>query len=244
MLIQAYSATSLTNPLDKLPAIAGIAKKISTERTARYAAGVFLDDIPSGLLWSCESPEYGPGNPYIAPSWSWASRRSVVSFQENPPGWEFGQFATVENASLEYADTSNPFGRVERGSLTITGPMARLSWTGNEKDGQVWAENFELGQADSTKDFDDFQAFRLSLDFDELNLARPMAGVSFLLLSHLVFKIFGLILAPVDKSTQPQTWRRIGMFWLTAAGNPDSDKLGEDAIQLIMTYPKTTLKLV
>ncbi|KIM94457.1 hypothetical protein OIDMADRAFT_77980, partial [Oidiodendron maius Zn] len=80
-VVEAYSATSLTNLQDKLPAIAGIAKRVAIERSAKYAAGMFLSDFPESLLWYYnDGPLGGVVTPYRAPSWSWASREGKVSF--------------------------------------------------------------------------------------------------------------------------------------------------------------------
>jgi hypothetical protein len=79
--VEAYSKTSLTNLQDKLPAIAGIAKRVSTGRAARYGAGLFLCNLPKCLLWKyVGGPLGGVVTPYRAPSWSWASREDEVSF--------------------------------------------------------------------------------------------------------------------------------------------------------------------
>ncbi|OCK78122.1 HET-domain-containing protein, partial [Lepidopterella palustris CBS 459.81] len=80
-MITAYSRRMITNDQDRLPALVGLAKIFKQFSGDEYAAGLWIDDIPAGLLWSglsfhapCDtaSPLRRPTK-NCAPSWSWAS---------------------------------------------------------------------------------------------------------------------------------------------------------------------------
>ncbi|EMD66339.1 hypothetical protein COCSADRAFT_34907 [Bipolaris sorokiniana ND90Pr] len=90
----AYSSLSLTKENDVLPALSGIAKKHKPEPEAKYLAG-FWDGkfLVIHLMWYVQ-PTRGlfPGDykniiqtrpsPWRAPSWSWASVKSAVIYNE------------------------------------------------------------------------------------------------------------------------------------------------------------------
>jgi hypothetical protein len=76
--LQVYGQTKLTYMSDKLPAIAGIARRVADltnhHEENDYLAGLWRHDLPCGLLWTTQ-----PGHPaslakpYRGPSWSWVS---------------------------------------------------------------------------------------------------------------------------------------------------------------------------
>jgi hypothetical protein len=76
-LVTQYSRRALTEPNDKLPAIAGIAAAMQKISQYTYIAGIWKEDL-RGLLWTkaFRNP-LGP-SPYRAPSWSWASSISPI----------------------------------------------------------------------------------------------------------------------------------------------------------------------
>ncbi len=83
-----YSARSLTKPLDKLPALSGLASHFAARHRQTYHAGLFSACIPEGLAWRPRYPgclkrvrdERG-AKLYIAPSWSWLSVDAEVKMK-------------------------------------------------------------------------------------------------------------------------------------------------------------------
>ncbi len=243
-VIEAYSTSSLTNPQDKLAAIAGIAKCVSVERGAKYAAGSFLSDMPEALLWRFDGGPLGRiVTPYRAPSWSWASREGKVYFYRITDEANWGTFACIDDVVLEYIDENNPFGQLKSGLMRITAPMVLIAWTGGEDDTRMWVKNLKLVPRDSSDSLHDLPSFHGCFLFDESTLVRPRSGTSFLLISYDDTSLYGLILTPVEKSAQPQRWIRIGMFQLLPKTQDEFKRIA-DATSYLKAYPKTTIELV
>ncbi|KAF2492606.1 HET-domain-containing protein, partial [Lophium mytilinum] len=71
-IVENFMNRNLTFPEDRFPAISGIAREVCDHTGYTYKAGLWEEDILTGLLWWA----YGDGVPstqYRAPSWSWAS---------------------------------------------------------------------------------------------------------------------------------------------------------------------------
>lgn len=88
-VVELYSAMKLSQPLDRLIAISGIAQELQltmaaeavsegkesleVKRETRYVSGLWLKDLPSALLWQCTVPNNATSSGCGIPSWSWAS---------------------------------------------------------------------------------------------------------------------------------------------------------------------------
>jgi hypothetical protein len=73
-LVLCYMRSSITDPYDRLPALAGIAERLNTIMKDEYIAGCWKSNIWLDLLWWHEDgrSRTRPAR-YFAPSWSWAS---------------------------------------------------------------------------------------------------------------------------------------------------------------------------
>jgi hypothetical protein len=69
----AYSERTLHDWCDKFPAMAGVAKTLASVFELTYAAGLWRENIISGLLWRRYHREstLTRFDEYVAPSWSW-----------------------------------------------------------------------------------------------------------------------------------------------------------------------------
>lgn len=78
-IVNEYEGMELTFEKDRLPALAGVARRYGEWNRKTYVAGHWKEDIPGALMWS-KTP-YPRGRPLrqAAPTWSWASlpRRSI-----------------------------------------------------------------------------------------------------------------------------------------------------------------------
>jgi hypothetical protein len=71
-ILNDYVFRALSVSSDKLPAISGLAHEFSSQIHSTYKAGIWLEDIQQGLLWSYFEHGVKPDS-YRAPSWSWAA---------------------------------------------------------------------------------------------------------------------------------------------------------------------------
>lgn len=79
--VSEFSRRRLSEPKDKLPAVAGIAARFSYMFNLTYAAGLWREHFLSGLTWGCSSSSQMPAKRLDrAPSWSWASMDGPVTY--------------------------------------------------------------------------------------------------------------------------------------------------------------------
>lgn len=85
-LIGIYTRLSLTNPTDKLAAVAGIAQQVQLRTGDTYLAGLWKSNIRRGLQWWSNPPSIlvRPSTPQ-APSWSWAALNLPPSSTDHDP---------------------------------------------------------------------------------------------------------------------------------------------------------------
>jgi hypothetical protein len=137
-VVDAYMLRKLTYPSDKLVAIAGIAKEIQPYVTdSEYKAGLWMNDMHRGLLWSPIRYRSTQGAiryaEYIAPSWSWASINFDESIGEDDERfvyrdllqWNIIPLAKILDVSVGN-ENNDPFGQVKSGSLTIRGECCNV----------------------------------------------------------------------------------------------------------------------
>lgn len=78
-LVEDYSLRALTNSIDKLPALSGVASQ-HQEPNSSYLAGIWSNQIPAALMWQAVEPLAKRYKAYTAPSWSWASLEGRISY--------------------------------------------------------------------------------------------------------------------------------------------------------------------
>jgi hypothetical protein len=122
-----YSPRKLSVATDRLLAISGLASLVHDKLRSRYLAGHWLDGLEWSLLWlrtSSNSHLSLRPSTYVAPSWSWATVddsvhwRLSIRYPDTPPRF------SIEAASTTLAGI-DPFGRVNSGSLKVTGKLLR-----------------------------------------------------------------------------------------------------------------------
>lgn len=82
-MVTRYNCRALTYETDVLPALAGLSKAMATTHGCTYCAGLWTEDLQTGLCWYVA----GPGSFQVpsresVPSWSWISQRGrEISFK-------------------------------------------------------------------------------------------------------------------------------------------------------------------
>ncbi|KAI0853597.1 heterokaryon incompatibility protein-domain-containing protein [Daldinia vernicosa] len=79
--VNEYSRCTLTNPSDKLAAIAGIAQLFQDFTGDEYIAGLWKSRLVEMLNWRVLMPRELKSLDYRAPSWSWASTEGDLNFE-------------------------------------------------------------------------------------------------------------------------------------------------------------------
>jgi hypothetical protein len=76
-LVEMFTALDITEELDRLPAVSGLASCISQRLESLYMAGLWKDDLPRELLWNKRpyqrSQRIRFAEDHYVPTWSWAS---------------------------------------------------------------------------------------------------------------------------------------------------------------------------
>ena len=122
-VVKLYSRCEVTYERDKLVALSGTAKQLSTLLGDDYLAGLWRRCLPSHLLWYARGSKQGNGRPsrrpstYRAPTWSWASLDATVGF---PFEAKSGGLLDVLEAQT-FPVTGAPFGQIEGGYLLLSG---------------------------------------------------------------------------------------------------------------------------
>lgn len=150
-LVQDYTRRSLTYQSDVLVGIGALAREFHHEHgnaLGQYIAGIWEKDARNGLLWlTSEAPgsrspmlPRNSGGPH-APSWSWASVPSKVSFHTKPEtyiksdysgkeSWERSfrprWYCEILSHHITLKSELDPFGAVKEGSLSIQALLRRL----------------------------------------------------------------------------------------------------------------------
>ncbi|KAL1638107.1 hypothetical protein SLS58_008944 [Diplodia intermedia] len=144
-----YTDRALSDPLDKLPAVAGYARLFHThfgrDNDDQYVAGLWRSTLHAGLLWHrVPSRDAAPASlaallarlrhddttPYVAPSWSWAATDQQLFGGSRAHDAVFAQQRAPACRVVEAASTpaicGDVFGRLEAVHLTLRGRCMAL----------------------------------------------------------------------------------------------------------------------
>jgi hypothetical protein len=121
-----YTRRKLTFDSDRLPAIAGVAKEFHSKTGYAYVAGLWKEDLITGLLWyrsSAYSAHDAPTSSEL-PTWSWARFSGTISF------WSYTGTALLyvldtdcELLDISYDSTANlhNYGEISNARIQIKG---------------------------------------------------------------------------------------------------------------------------
>lgn len=127
-LVQHYTTCSLTYERDRLLAIAGLAKEISSPLSNRglgtYLAGLWENSIIYGLSWRVQittAMESSAPSKICASTWSWISTNYSIEF--HPVGKIRADFISF---SVKPATESSPYGDVIGNRLVLSAQLLSL----------------------------------------------------------------------------------------------------------------------
>ncbi|KAF5005499.1 hypothetical protein FDECE_8077 [Fusarium decemcellulare] len=129
--VEEYTRRSLTNSMDKLPAISGIAQVVQDLIGSQYVAGLWVDNFISDLSWHLGTDWGGPNDvltsssQYRAPTFSWASMNHGVTF------WRSERWVSADSCAVIKAESKvpgrNPLGQVESAYVTLRGLLSKAT---------------------------------------------------------------------------------------------------------------------
>ena len=134
---QWYSTRCLTKGSDRLPAIAGIARRFQSLTGEHYVAGLWRSDILQGLVWRAgwhdssehlRTPRYAPVAGSSSPSWLWATCEMAIQFQNIQKDAALVKISRYEVRSKG----EDHFGQVCGGELDVIGWV--IECAADEKD--------------------------------------------------------------------------------------------------------------
>ncbi|KAK5656583.1 hypothetical protein OQA88_4562 [Cercophora sp. LCS_1] len=157
-VVAEYSLRFMTNPDDKLSALAGLGRLFCEANGCTYVAGLCRETLRTGLLWRTEcsgtrAPRRLSGDCWRAPSWSWASVDGPVDYDLADMYADSSKSedeVEIEEVQLEYVNPRDPYGRLVSGSLLLKGkmkPVGSLILDAFHTAGDVYtAENVVVGR--------------------------------------------------------------------------------------------------
>ena len=139
-LVEKYAVREFTFEDDKLPAIAGLARRIAEATGDVYLAGLWRSQLLSNLAWKkpmslskylSEDHKHQrlsvlKRDRYRAPSWSWAAIDAEIQYS----AWSAAtnSVATLLDYHIQ-THTGDPFGRIQSASITIRAPFHKVEPT-------------------------------------------------------------------------------------------------------------------
>ena len=131
-MVQEYCSRKLSNPSDRLPALAALVYMFAIEKhlvTNNYYAGLWAEDLPMQLLWrrvdleDCGKAESIENS---NPSWSWASIVGKVQYPYPPHSRERITLRYID-CQIVLKDQNLPFGGVQSAKLTLDGNLRKAN---------------------------------------------------------------------------------------------------------------------
>ena len=214
-VVNMYTYCDLTNDLDILIALSGLATSFQSLLNDVYIAGHWRQELECSLTWFANDAmeKRRRASEYRAPSWSWASVRGPVQASSciSP---ENRRLVKVLNVSITFRDSTHPWGALcPGGGLRLHGSLFRLvSLTmplsrGSKaqvtllpiSEGRVFTLNFEL-----------------SIEIDDAETDLGKGGSWFFLpISSYYDMSEGIVLATdeiVERPTPTTVFRRVAWF--------------------------------
>ena len=177
-IVKQFSFRSVAFQEDRFPALMGIVMEWASRLgTGRYLAGLWSETLLIDLLWRVPNG-WSPRSalePFVAPSWSWASRNHPVNYQERGEVWADNSLARVVACDVTPLDSDVPHGPLKSARLVVDciaecikfpdaeGDQIGYSTTIQTEDGTIWYFMFD----DDPRPQDVGEVWLLSLAMEE-----------------------------------------------------------------------------
>lgn len=128
-LVERYSQMRLKYDTDRLAALSGAVKETQSHTGDEYLAGLWEKDLPYQLLWHSTHPQscHRPQS-YTAPTWSWASIGSEISYRFRPKSfYNHRLLVKFVEAQISSELGQENTGVIKDALLRLRGPL-RQAW--------------------------------------------------------------------------------------------------------------------
>ncbi|KAJ4007771.1 hypothetical protein NW766_009574 [Fusarium irregulare] len=167
-IVERFTQLDLTKPEDRLPALAGLASRYHFHNgNLTYAAGLWLEDLPSGgLFWTTRGKPAPRPKELFTPTWSWASVTTPVQFRFMS---EHDQLQIkVRELNVVTVEGGNPYGRLQKAHLLVEGVLGYGWLLGYRKNAAMFSDFAGLVRANGIDEIIPFAAdydFRAKSDY-------------------------------------------------------------------------------
>lgn len=135
-IVEVYTQGLLTEESDKCIALSGIVDALQSLTADTYYAGLWASRLVQHLCWTTdalenEEQQVTPKKPsrYRAPSWSWLSLDSNISFYGRTVSLHDSDRIMTEVIKAEIQNTSqNKLGSIQGGYILCRGPLKKAWW--------------------------------------------------------------------------------------------------------------------
>ena len=220
-VIEDYSTRTFSRITDRFPALSGLASEIQAAHGGEYVAGMWQDDLLRSLLWRRVPQSVGSHTnlrrppDYRAPSWSWASIDSAVTY--DLVALHRSQIDKTAQTTAHISDInlvpkgSDPKGQLKDGSIRMRGKMKMYSLSNLTRDVQFLLD-FDMN-SDVTSPSDGIDD-GLSLSTAPLFLLSMFARVAMTEMQQPLFSLnvtgWALVLVMVVEEPEP-VFRGVGV---------------------------------
>jgi hypothetical protein len=124
--VEKFATRRLTNPTDRLPALAGLASRLHCNELGDYHVGMWRNYLPLSLLWDARSNvEKLVSETYIGPTWSWISYIGAIHSPVCLGGYYVSICKLIQIRTL--LGSANPFGAITAAWIRITGLTSKAT---------------------------------------------------------------------------------------------------------------------
>jgi hypothetical protein len=210
LIMRTYSHTMITNAADRLPALAGIARRQQEVTGGIYLAGMWKGSLMEELGWVVlpygadlytHVPERRSRGQWIAPSWSWIAPNAPVQIYSTAEG---EPYVEVIDAQTTLAGP-DPYGAVTGGELKlkcaglVPGRHRTADVDGNRRDHLLLDDHsmfLPVSLDYAEEDFEDSEEYLYML---RLKYSKRVTGLQ------------GIVLRA---TTVKGVFHRVGYFWI------------------------------
>ena len=244
-LVQEFSRLCLTFETDRLPAMSGLASKISKLTGSQYVAGLWKDNLVQDLCWTrdvwLDGTETSP-RCYLAPTFSWVSVCGRIDYSIAG--------ALVKPAQITFhtelvdvycdADPLNPFGGVTNGFAKLHGPLIRAALSCSEP-GDLRLGSYRLLLGSDTEDIgmsadapvmvSKCNTSRTEADQRVVTVERALPSTACIELENL--EVWCLNICRMER-VSPEPWREFALVLRRSTESDTYQRLG--CLTIIPTY--------